>query len=71
MKRRKPDVLIVLAVATGLGVLVTGYAQSLFQPAPATEALQQINDNARKVGSGNQELSAKRGSLAGHEMDSL
>lgn len=29
MKRRKPDLMIILAILIGLGVLITGFAQEL------------------------------------------
>ncbi len=50
MRRRKPDVLLILALATGLGVLLTGYAQGMLRPDPAEQTMQQINENARKIG---------------------
>lgn len=35
MKRRKPDLLFLLALIVGLGVVVTGYTQELMErPAP-------------------------------------
>jgi len=38
MRRRKPDLMVVLAIAIGMGVLVTGWAQANFAerqpPAP-------------------------------------
>ncbi|HFC53635.1 MAG TPA: hypothetical protein ENJ43_04300 [Gammaproteobacteria bacterium] len=71
MKRRKPDILIILAVATGLGVLVTGYAHNLFPADPANDVLQQISDNARKAGSGDHELAARRDGFSRHEKGSL
>jgi len=49
MRHRKPDILLVLALSVGLGVLVTGYAQKLFlyddsylasdRPVPGNQAL--------------------------------
>lgn len=41
MKRRKPDLLMLLAVVVGLGVLVTGWAQGTLgknEPAPVAKA---------------------------------
>ena len=35
MKRRKPDLLVVLALLVGLGVVVTGYTQELLDRQPA------------------------------------
>jgi len=29
MKRRKPDLLLILAVVVGLGIIITGYAQGM------------------------------------------
>lgn len=36
MKRRKPDLLWVLALLVGLGVVVTGYTQEMLDRQPAT-----------------------------------
>ncbi len=44
MKRRKPDILLVLAVVTGLGVLVTGSVQSLFYSPTAGESLREAGE---------------------------
>ncbi len=38
MKRRKPDLLFVLVLIVGLGVLVTGWAQGLLGDAEARPA---------------------------------
>ncbi len=35
MRHRKPDILLVLTLSVGLGVLVTGYAQKLLYDEPA------------------------------------
>lgn len=36
MTRRKPDLMLVLAVLIGLGVIVTGFTQELQQPRETT-----------------------------------
>ncbi len=50
MKHRKPDILVVLALSVGLGVLVTGYAQNLFHSDSPGVTRQPINDHSRQVG---------------------
>jgi len=34
MRRRKPDLLLLLAIIIGLGVLITGFTQEKAQPTP-------------------------------------
>ena len=49
MRHRKPDILLVLTLSVGLGVLVTGYAQKLLYGEPPLVIEKQILD--KKVGS--------------------
>ncbi len=48
MKRRKPDILLILAFSVGLGVLVTGYAQNFFHHDSSLETSQPASDKTRK-----------------------
>ena len=48
MKHRKPDILVVLALSVGLGVLVTGYAENLFHTDSSAATRQAVDDNARQ-----------------------
>ncbi|HHL45484.1 MAG TPA: hypothetical protein ENJ24_02810 [Gammaproteobacteria bacterium] len=51
MKHRKPDILVVLALSVGLGVLVTGYAENLFHADSSAVTRQPVDDTTRQFSS--------------------
>ncbi len=46
MRHRKPDILLVLTLSVGLGVLVTGYAQKLLYHEPSVVTEKQASKKA-------------------------
>lgn len=66
MRHRKPDILLVLTLSVGLGVLVTGYAQKLLYGEPPLVIEKQILD--KKVGS-YQAKSGMTGVAGGRDKD--
>ncbi len=44
MRHRKPDILLVLTLSVGLGVLVTGYAQKLLYNEPGLVAEKHVSN---------------------------
>lgn len=66
MRHRKPDILLVLTLSVGLGVLITGYAQKLLYAEPSAAVEKQILD--KKVGS-YQARSGMTGVAGGRDKD--